>query len=73
MDTVKSKAILKEGKYRKSSQSQRRKILVKEGAVSILVKGCKQENIIIHKEGNFFSRRENLHFELSDASRETTS
>ena len=66
IETVKSKVVLKEGKYMKNSQSQRRKILFKEGAVSIL------GNIINHKEGNFFSRRKNFHFGLSDARRETT-
>ena len=73
MKTIKSKAVLKEGKYRKISQSQRRKLLVKEGTVSIMVKGCKQRNIISHKEGKLFSGKENFHFGLSDASMETTS
>ena len=55
----------------KNIQSQRNKILVKKGEVSLLVKWCKKGNIINHKEGNFFSRRVNFHFGSSDTDRET--
>ena len=73
MQIVKRKAVLKGGKYGKIIQSQRRKLLVKEDAVSILVKGCNKGNITGHKEGNVFSGRVNFHFGLSDPSMETTS
>ena len=51
METVKSKekqAVSKAKSVGKKSV-QKEETLVKRGAVSILVKGCKQENITNHK------------------------
>ena len=61
----------KSRKCRKRRQCKSMKLLPRGGAVSILVKGCKQGNIISHKECNFCSRRVNFHFGLSDTDRET--